>query len=148
MPYEIIDLKDNEVATLLATPESQFFDFKRQDNTQKIYKTASAFANTDGGELLIGIADPKEQSRWLGFSKQEDANDIISVLKDMFKEGHEYVTIDFLRNRKSSRLVIRAAIQKTQFVVRTPDGKVFTRQNASDKELKTTEAIIQLHIKL
>ncbi len=50
--------------------EHQTQDFKfRIDSTQKIAKTLSAFANTDGGSLLIGV---KDSGKITGIDPQEE----------------------------------------------------------------------------
>jgi predicted HTH transcriptional regulator len=50
--------------------EHQQQDFKfRIDSTQKIAKTLSAFANTDGGKLLIGV---KDNGKITGIDPQEE----------------------------------------------------------------------------
>ncbi len=46
------------IEKLIAEGESQVLDFKFEiSNAQKIAKTLVAFANTDGGRLLIGVKD-------------------------------------------------------------------------------------------
>ena len=53
-------LKDDKrfILTLIAEGEHRQQDFKyRVDDARKLAKTVSAFANTDGGRLLIGVRD-------------------------------------------------------------------------------------------
>jgi len=46
------------IANLIASGENQTLDFKFEiSNASKIAKTLVAFANTDGGKLLIGVKD-------------------------------------------------------------------------------------------
>ncbi len=48
----------NYIEKLISQGESQVLDFKFEiSNAQKIAKTLVAFANTDGGRLLIGVKD-------------------------------------------------------------------------------------------
>ncbi len=68
--------------------EHQTQDFKfRIDSSQKIAKTLSAFANTDGGSLLIGVKDnyvppssdkphkaKEANAKWLAYVRQRDEN--------------------------------------------------------------------------
>ena len=50
--------KNNHIADLIAQGEGQQLDFKFEvSDSKKIARTLSAFANTDGGRLLIGVKD-------------------------------------------------------------------------------------------
>ena len=50
--------KDNPIADLIAQGEGQHLDFKFDvSDSKKIARTLCAFANTDGGRLLIGVKD-------------------------------------------------------------------------------------------
>jgi predicted HTH transcriptional regulator len=50
--------KDKYIKSLIMAGESQVLDFKYNiSDSRKIAKTLSAFANTDGGKLLIGVRD-------------------------------------------------------------------------------------------
>jgi len=49
---------DNPIESLIAQGEHQRLDFKFEiSDSKKIARTLSAFANTDGGRLLIGVKD-------------------------------------------------------------------------------------------
>ena len=49
---------NNYIKNLIAQGEHQQLDFKFEiDDARKIARTLSAFANTDGGKLLIGVKD-------------------------------------------------------------------------------------------
>jgi ATP-dependent DNA helicase RecG len=50
----------DRITALLATPEGRMLDFKRiSSKHNRIYETVCAFANTEGGFLVIGIGDAK-----------------------------------------------------------------------------------------
>ncbi|MCD8043623.1 MAG: ATP-binding protein [Tannerellaceae bacterium] len=50
--------KKNQIESLIAEGEHQQLDFKFEvSDSKKIARTLSAFANTDGGRLLIGVKD-------------------------------------------------------------------------------------------
>ena len=50
--------KDNLIEALIAKGENQHLDFKFEvSDSKKIARTLSAFANTGGGRLLIGVKD-------------------------------------------------------------------------------------------
>ena len=55
-PTDAID----RIARLLAAPESRTLDFKRISGKQsRMYEAVCAFANSEGGLLVIGIGDAK-----------------------------------------------------------------------------------------
>ena len=61
----MIDLSPTQAASritaLLAAHESRTLDFKRIGTKHnKTIETICAFANTDGGIIAMGVADPKE----------------------------------------------------------------------------------------
>lgn len=61
---------DLELQMMIKEGEHQKQDFKfRIDSSQKIAKTLSAFANTDGGKLLIGV---KDNGRVAGVDPEEE----------------------------------------------------------------------------
>lgn len=43
---------------ILSGTENREVEYKESDNTA-MYKTLSAFSNTDGGVVLVGVADDK-----------------------------------------------------------------------------------------
>jgi ATP-dependent DNA helicase RecG len=52
----------SRLAALLQSPESRTLDFKRlgAGKVAKMLETICAFANTEGGLLVVGIGDPKD----------------------------------------------------------------------------------------
>ncbi len=130
----------DDVLILLSRQESQFFDFKRKDNFDKMSKTISAFANADGGELLIGIGDPSDLGeRWLGYDTIEDANGHVTQLFALFENGAEYINVDFVSAQGRSGYVMRAVVQKTPYIVRAADNKTYRRQNAQDRQVSGSD---------
>jgi predicted HTH transcriptional regulator len=68
-----MDVKESEryVKSLIETGENQHLDFKFEiSNARKMARTFSAFANTDGGRLLIGV---KDNGRISGVRSEEEA---------------------------------------------------------------------------
>ena len=62
--------EEDRLMDLIEEGEHQQQDFKyRIDSSQKISKTLAAFANTDGGRLLIGV---KDNGRIAGVDPQEE----------------------------------------------------------------------------
>lgn len=66
-----IGMKDNYVQELILQGEHQQQDFKFEiSDARKIAKSLSAFANTDGGRLLIGV---KDNGKIAGVRSDEEA---------------------------------------------------------------------------
>ncbi|SMD45190.1 Predicted transcriptional regulator containing an HTH domain and an uncharacterized domain shared with the mammalian protein Schlafen [Aquiflexum balticum DSM 16537] len=68
----MLEPKKNEelIKDLLKRTEGQDFDFKLHVNDpQKLAKTLTAFANTNGGTLVIGVSDNK---RLIGVDVEEE----------------------------------------------------------------------------
>src|SRR5690554_5305242 len=72
-------IKRDELIHLASQKESHFFDKKSADiSGKKVQKIAVAFANADGGEFIIGIADEKDEpdpaKAWCGADSLEALN--------------------------------------------------------------------------
>src|SRR5215469_3636573 len=81
-------ITDNDVASLLTRDEDHFFDRKALMASGKtLQKIAVAFANSDGGEFVVGIADtaeePTPEKRWNGAAKTEDFNGHLQALTEV-----------------------------------------------------------------
>ena len=76
MPIQINQITDKQLQEVLSYTEGHFLDLKAKDvKPAKLTKTISAFANADGGELYIGIAENVTlpfPHKWEGFAKPED----------------------------------------------------------------------------
>lgn len=131
-------------AKLLDLNEGHFLDLK-----SKRIKPASAqeffvsFANTDGGELYIGIEDKKVQDeRIIGFLNPEEANDILQLFFTQTDPSIEGVLAEFINFGKRG-LVLHLFIPKSPRIHYTVSKECFIRVNASTKKIKGDE-IIQL----
>ena len=93
--------------------EGQLGDVKAIDILpSKMSETVSAFANTDGGELWIGIdEDDKKRKSWRGFQRTEDANAHIEILDKIMQLRQGY-SFDFLSHQTSKGLVLHIEVSK------------------------------------
>lgn len=139
-------MEENFVRTILEMDEDHFRDFKDKSSVPKISKTASAFANADGGQLFIGIRDASEKERLNNlFVNQEEANAIVAAIYNIFADGPEFLNCEFL-SMNGRGLCLLVDVQKTPFVVRSTDGRVFKRQNAQDREVKLSTDLARLEL--
>ncbi|MBD3627845.1 ATP-binding protein [Cyclobacterium sp.] len=75
---------------MLSKPEGQHLDYKQSiSNQRKIAKTLLAFANTDGGTILVGISDKKNI---IGIDPEEE---IFMVNEAIRKYCHPPFTVTF-----------------------------------------------------
>lgn len=146
MLWTITKLVGPEVTALLAQQESHFLDFKDKQSIAKIEKTASGFANADGGELYVGVGDAAEDDRFAAlFKDHEEANGCITQVMNQFQDGPEYVGCQFYE-LDGRGFCVTFTIHKTPFVVRTSAGRTYRRQNAQDRELTTPNDLLRLEL--
>ncbi|WP_195573989.1 ATP-binding protein [Paenibacillus sp. 1001270B_150601_E10] len=127
--------------------EGYFYDKKALEiQPRKLEKHAVAFANSDGGELVIGIVDDSDEQdalkRWNGASDMEDFNGIIQSLINLSPSiNFKY---NFLKCVKLNGLVLILTIEKGNQVHKTSDDCVYVRSNASSMQVKDPSKIQEL----
>lgn len=140
----IVQLSDGEISKLLELNEDHFNDVKSKAiSPSKLQETFVAFANSDGGDLYVGIEDKScKGERLLGYAEQEDANAAISVLLEETQPAVENVSVEFLKCGDRG-LVLHFAIPKSPKVHYTASGDCYIRVNAQKRKIKG-ERITQL----
>ena len=126
-------ISDEDGRTLVERDEDHFFDHKALAvGGAKLQKIAVAFANADGGEILVGIADaasePDRNKRWQGAGKIEDFNFALQALNDV--RPTLSIQYEFLTVKSFAGYVLRVAVEKSAEVHYTSDGKVYARLGA------------------
>ncbi|WP_434733919.1 ATP-binding protein [Rhizobium sp. YTUHZ044] len=148
MAFDVVDIGPDKVADLLDLHEGHFADLKSSEIAPaKLAKTFSAFANTGGGDVYIGIeevvtTDGKERI-WKGFADQEAANPIFQVMETLGPLANNY-SAEFFRSAKDPGLVLHINIFKTQEIISATDGKTYVRRNAQSLPLAGADAIDRL----
>ena len=142
---EVSNINEEEVTKLLLLlDEDHFNDIKsKRISPSKLQETFVGFANSDGGDLYIGIEDKSEKGeRIIGFQNQEEANALITTLLEETKPSVENILIEFLSvNQKG--LILHINIPKSPKVHYTVSGDCFIRINAAKHKIKG-ERITQL----
>jgi ATP-dependent DNA helicase RecG len=124
-----IQLEDEATDKLLSSLESHFFDRKsKRILPSTLSKSLSAFANSDGGELLVGVED---DGTWDGFGMPEDANPIVQILEKHFGFG-EYLDAVFLANSNRRGYILKIEIRKSPDIKRSTSGEVYVRKSAQN----------------
>ena len=148
MPIISLKISDDQVKILLAIEEGHFVDLKAIEVTPtSITKAVSAFANTSGGELFIGVdelvgATGKERN-WRGFADEESANGLIQAIEALSPLGNHY-TAEFLRNDNQHGVLVHVTVFKTPAILASSDGTIYVRRSAQRLPVKGEEATNRL----
>lgn len=139
VPSRVADLKDPEMLRdLLASPESHVVERKRAADVATLAKVVSAFANTNGGWLLLGVNDDGTLAGWhpKGNAHPRDwlrdvLDNAVDPLPHFESELFEVdgTTIGIVRVPRSSAA--------PHFIDAT--GEVFERRNAQTKRAKSAQ---------
>lgn len=137
-------IERDDARKLCARHEDHFFDKKGGEiQPAKILHHVAAFANADGGELVVGIDDEKTgrkgEALWNGAATIEDFNGLIQALRQI--DPPCSVAITFLVSVGLPGYVVHLDVEKDAAVHTTPDGKVYQRVSASSQVLSPQQII-------
>ena len=127
---------------ILTQSEGHFRDFKsKRISGSKLEKSVCAFANSDGGELYIGIEDKAHSiDYWQGFDDQEEANQVIqSIFRDIQPQVPAKLTFYEIANYPEKGLILHVNIEKSVNVHPTSSKEVYIRKGAQNFKLNTLE---------
>jgi ATP-dependent DNA helicase RecG len=110
-------MNDKELKELIKAKESENLEFKLKVD-EDLGKTICAFANTEGGILLLGIDD---RGRIVG-CKREDEEKIINIASNC----QPAIRLKISRIAVKNKLVLKVAIQKTK-EIHSYKGVVYKR---------------------
>ncbi|MDA0121391.1 putative DNA binding domain-containing protein [Vibrio sp. MM46] len=145
---KIVELQEDEALYYCTKDEDHFFDRKAFGlKGNKLQKIAVAFANADGGEVVIGIADekhePTPEKRWQGRETTEEFNSLIQALSELIPSVD--FRFDFLtRVNESRNYVLRLKINKGLAVHETADKKIYVRVGAQSQPVTAPVKILEL----
>lgn len=140
----------NEVSRILALEEGSYLDLKDAAIAPaKLSQSISAFANTSGGELFVGIREagtPFTKTRtWLGLKDIEAANSIFQVLEKMNPAGGHY-RATFLSADDQPGSVLHLIIFKARDILRSSDGVPYIRRAAQNLPVTDSAALRRLEM--
>jgi ATP-dependent DNA helicase RecG len=126
--------------------EGQFAEIKGTDvSPSNLTKIISAFANTDGGDIYIGIYEegyPKVRI-WKGFKDQEAANGHLQCFETLFPLGTDF-QYEFLSADPLFGIVLHVQVNKTHNIVRASNAIPYIRRGAQSLPINTSEALKRL----
>ncbi len=144
---EIVSESQADVVANMA--EGQFSEVKATAiPPAKLTHTISALANSDGGDLYVGIIEVHlgggaKKRLWQGFADVEAANGHLQSFERLFPLGTDF-QYDFLRCDKRKGLVLHAQISRTQSIMKAVDGLPYVRRGAQNLAITSQEALRRL----
>jgi ATP-dependent DNA helicase RecG len=137
-------LSREDALELISRGEDHFFDHKSRDvSGAKLQKAAVAFANADGGDVLVGIADeknePDAERRWNGRGRIEDYNGALQAV-NAIRPGID-ISYTFYECEAYPDYVLHLHIEKSTEVVHTADNSVYVRLGAQSMLVSDPERI-------
>jgi ATP-dependent DNA helicase RecG len=147
---QTIKITDEQKEKILLLSENHFNDLKSKDiSPASLTKTISAFSNSVGGDLYIGIDEKEENGAkiraWRGFVDEEEANGHIQIFEKLFPIG-DFYSYTFLSHPSSNGLILQASIKKTLEIVKASNDTIYKRRSAQNLKLTTNEEIKRLEL--
>jgi ATP-dependent DNA helicase RecG len=147
---EQLRIDDTEVTRILALEEGHYLDLKRAEiKPAALTQSVSAFANTAGGELFIGIEESDRNGmkdrRWRGFADIEEANPHIQAIEAMSPLGTQY-RASFLSAEGQTGHVLHLIVFKTKDILYASDGVAYVRRGAQKQAVKGEDALHRLRL--
>lgn len=142
-------ISEVQVEKVLALTEGQFGDLKgKAILPASLTKTISAFANSDGGDLYIGIdedinTEGKKIRLWNGFADIEAANAHLQVFENLFPLGTDY-QYEFLASDTKPGLVLHVLVNKIRGIVKASNGIPYLRRGAQNLPQDTADKLKRL----
>jgi hypothetical protein len=135
----LADLRDPQVLhQLLGTAESDLVERKRTADARTLAKVVSAFANANGGWVLLGVEDDGSLSGWRPKGRAHPRDWLRDVLDNMLDPLPQFEAelFDFEGTSVGVVRVLRSSL-KPHFIDGT--GEVFVRRNGQTRRLTGSE---------
>lgn len=126
-------------------PENKYFDVKSAKiKASDLAPHFSAFANAEGGIVVVGVSDKKREIEGVKSLSHEKYNDIISAPKDCCSPMPNYkVEILSVKNKEGldDEVILFHIEAETERIIRTTNGTTYLRIGDKSKELKGEDLI-------
>jgi ATP-dependent DNA helicase RecG len=142
MTIQTIIISEKEAEELRHTEEGQFSDLKSISVLPaNLTKAISSFANSDGGDLYIGIEN--ESRAWSGFMDTELANGYLQIFEKLFPLGTDF-NYEFIKCESMPGLLLHVHINKTRGILSASNGIAYIRRGAQNLPQSSFEEIRRL----
>lgn len=147
-----VQIDDAQADKVTQIEEGQFSEVKSTAiSPSKLTYTISAFANSDGGDLYIGIEEQLlggnvKRRRWSGFADVEAANGHIQAFERSLPFGKDFQS-EFMRCPGKPGVVLHVLISRTPGIIKAADGKAYIRLGAQNLPQETAEQLRRLEFK-
>lgn len=145
MQIQVINIHEAEALCLKS--ENHFFD--RKSSLLKpgsVERHVVAFANADGGEIIIGIEDQVDSSHavksWDGKLTVEDYNPYVQCIMNLSPSIP--AAFKFYASPGLPGIILSIQVEKSLYVHKASDGMIYVRRNASSMVLKDQDKIREL----
>lgn len=146
VPYTKKELVIEEIQDILSFQEDWLVDMKGKDiKPSKLSRTVSAFANTNGGDIYLGVSheDDKSKYYWNGYQFIEEFNPYSAVLDEIGLSSEDYA-VDAYCHPTEKTFVFHITVHKTRDVIYASDKKAYQRSNAQNIPCETGEKLLRL----
>ena len=141
-----IPISLDQINILLSSHESHFLDFKSKEiSPAKLSRTISGFANSDGGDIFVGIKEEGNGKLWDGFSEIEDANGIVQLIDEHYVVG-DFVDCEFLWSESHYSYVLKIQVQKAPAIMRASNNNPYVRKGAQNTPYTSPEQLRRLEL--
>jgi len=143
MPYEIHSISRPQADQIANFEEGQFGDVKAiEKKPASLTEDISAFANSDGGDLYVGIDELQVNGikirSWRGFSNPEAANGFAQTFDRYFPIGE--FQYEFLRCDELPGLILHVTVTKTTGVTLASNNVPYVRRGAQSLPQNSVDA--------
>lgn len=149
MTIDTFEISIEQANQILQSHEGHFHELKSKEiKPAKLTQTLSAFANTDGGEVYIGIREKRLKNNtkkriWDGFTDIEETNGFLQTIQEFFS-FQQYLTIAFLKNDVFNGFVLHVQIYKTKGILYASDRTPYVRRGAQNIPIRSHEDLQKL----
>lgn len=132
-----IEIDEAQADLLTQVEEGQYSEVKAiAVSPARLTHTISAFANTDGGDIYIGINEQLlggnvKKREWLGLPNAEAANGHLQAFVKTFPLGKDF-QYEFLRCANRRGVVLHVQVNRTQEIIKATDGIAYIRIGAQN----------------
>lgn len=128
---------------MITKPENKYFDRKSaRIKPSDLADLISAFANAEGGTIVIGISDKSQELEGINFVGEEKINTFITAPKDYCKPMPSYQE-EFLdvvnTNGEQDRILLLHIHATVDQIIRTTNDSTYLRIGDKTKEVKGTD---------